>query len=266
LLTEGDPTRLSQVFGNLLNNAAKYTPPGGSVWLTVQVGPQEVAVSVRDSGIGIPSEMLPRVFDLFTQLDHSLDRAQGGLGIGLTLVHRLVGLHGGSVQALSAGSGQGSEFIVRLPLRGQLVDRPAKDIKAPAPVPIQRVLVVDDNVDAADSLALLLRVIGHETRIAHDGLEALVAARAFLPDVVLLDIGLPGMDGYEVARQLRGEPDLRTALLIAQTGYGQDEDRRRSREAGFDHHLVKPVDPDALRALLARHQNMRVSAYRPAVP
>jgi signal transduction histidine kinase/DNA-binding response OmpR family regulator len=263
----GDPARLAQVLTNLLNNAAKYTEPGGRVSVVVEsasprrrgnelVDTCETVIRIRDTGIGIPGDMLACVFDLFTQVDHSLDRSEGGLGIGLTLVRRLVELHGGTVSAASEGPGRGSEFTVRLPM----ADRAARAGGTAAPldptsaVPTSqalRVLVVDDNVDGADSLARLLKLGGHDVRMAHDGPGALAAADTFRPDAVVLDIGLPGMDGYEVARRLRAQTDIGAALLVAVTGYGRDEDRRRSLDAGFDHHLVKPVDVEALRELFA---------------
>jgi signal transduction histidine kinase/DNA-binding response OmpR family regulator len=257
----GDPARLAQVITNLLNNAAKYTEPGGRVWLSVETTEHEAVIRVRDTGIGIPADMLGTVFDLFTQGDHSLDRSAGGLGIGLTLVHRLVGLHGGTVTAASDGPGCGSEFTIRLPLVAEtgiatMSTNGSHPIQAAAPPPAgdpchgRRVLVVDDNVDGADSLGRLLQLDGHHVRLAHDGPTALAAADEFRPDAIVLDIGLPGMDGFEVARRLRGRVDTPPAMLVAVTGYGRTEDRRRSREAGFDHHLVKPVDLDQLRELL----------------
>jgi CheY-like chemotaxis protein len=232
-----------------LNNAAKYTPDGGHVWITVEQEASrggdraEVVFRVRDTGAGIPSEMLGKVFDLFTQVDHSLDRAQGGLGVGLTLVRSLVELHDGSVQALSDGPGRGSEFVVRLPLfvgEDSEANQPGRSDEA-ARLPC-RVLVVDDNRDAADSLAMLLQLDGHEVHIAHDGPAALAAAGEFAPQVVMLDIGLPGLDGYGVARALREQPGTRDILLVAISGYGQEEDRQLSHEAGFDYHFVKPID------------------------
>jgi PAS domain S-box-containing protein len=261
---EADPTRLAQVIGNLLNNAAKYTEEGGHIWLTAGREGNEAAVRIRDDGLGIPAGLLPEVFDLFTQGDRTLARSGGGLGIGLTLVKRLVELHGGSVEARSAGAHQGSEFIVRLPTGG-VRPAPTSNHSAGRPPPsprstARRVLVVDDNVDAVESLAMLLRVEGHEVRTAHDGPSALSAAETFRPEVVLLDIGLPGMDGYEVARRLRQEPGLEKVLLVAVTGYGQEEDRRLSREAAIDHHLVKPVDPEALLALLAHPESLACRA------
>jgi signal transduction histidine kinase/DNA-binding response OmpR family regulator len=254
LHVRADPARLAQVLSNLLNNAAKYTEEAGRIWLTVAREGTEAVFRVRDNGSGIAPQMLPHVFDLFTQADQSLDRAQGGLGIGLTLVRRLVEMQHGSVAAFSNGSGEGSEFVVRLPaLPGEPRQESANHHTAPTPASDNacRVLVVDDHVDAAASLAMLLRLYGHEVRTAADGLTALEEARSFRPEVVLLDIGLPGMDGYEVARRLRKESQGDHMLLAALTGYGQDKDRYRSREAGFDHHLVKPVDPEALHRLLA---------------
>jgi PAS domain S-box-containing protein len=253
LFVEGDRARLAQVLSNLLTNAAKYTPEGGHIWLAVERRGPEAELRVRDNGVGIPAEMLSRVFEMFAQVERHLGRAQGGLGIGLTLVRSLVEMHGGTVRAYSGGPGQGSEFVVRLPLAA---DHPAGEAGAeaeaePAAATRGRILVVDDSVDSAESLALMLKLSGNEVRTAYDGPGALATAATFAPDVVLLDIGMPGMDGYEVARRLRQQPTLRNALLIAQTGWGQEEDRRRSKEAGFDHHFTKPVDPATLEALLA---------------
>jgi PAS domain S-box-containing protein len=252
LWLEADPTRLVQVFTNLLHNAAKYTEPGGRVTVTAERAGPEALVRVRDTGVGIAPGLLPHIFDPFTQADHSLARSGGGLGVGLTLVRRLVQMHGGAVEAFSAGPGQGSEFTVRLPLR-PAPDRPgaAPDGEA-APARRRKVLIVDDNVEGAQGLGLLLRLRGHRVVLAHDGEAAVEVARAQRPDVVVLDIGLPKLDGYAVARELRRLPGLAGVLLIAATGYGQDEDRRRAREAGFDYHLIKPVDPNVLSELLAR--------------
>ncbi len=254
VVLEADPVRLAQVIADLLNNAARYTEEGGAIALSARRDGRHVVVSVRDSGIGIPADVLPKVFDTFTQGDRSDGRARGGLGIGLTLVKRLVLMHGGSVDATSDGPGRGSEFVVRLPLgEGRSAGAPAAP-RAPgrkAPLAGRRVLVVDDHRDAADSLALLLRLLGAEAHVARDGPQALEAVGTVRPAVVLLDIGMPGMDGYEVARRVRLRPEWREVVLVALTGWGQEEDRRRSREAGFDHHLVKPVDPPALEALLA---------------
>jgi PAS domain S-box-containing protein len=248
---EADTTRLAQVVANLLTNAAKYTPEGGHIQLTVEAGPGEAVIRVRDNGMGMSAELLPHVFDLFTQGDRSLARSEGGLGIGLTLVKSLVEMHGGTVEAHSEGPGKGSEFVVRLPPLPAGALKTAEEEKgrhAPSPC---RVLVVDDNKDAAESLALLVQVAGHEVRTAHDGPTALEVAKTFRPEVVFLDIGLPRMDGYEVARQLRRQPGLEKVVLAAVTGYGQEEDRRRTHEAGIDEHLVKPVDPTELEKVFA---------------
>ncbi len=248
-----DPARLEQVVTNLLNNAAKYTEEGGQVWLTAEAAGQAVLIRVRDTGIGIPPEKLPHVFGLFTQVEESRKRAEGGLGIGLALVKSLVEMHGGQVEAHSAGPGQGSEFVVRLPVAPEQAPAggPSPPRAPAAPARAVRVLLVDDNVDAVESLAMLLRLWGHEVVTAHDGPQAIQAADSRPPDVALLDIGLPGMDGYELARRLRGKPGGAGLLIVALTGWGQEEDRRRTQEAGFDHHLVKPVELDALRELFA---------------
>ena len=247
-----DPTRLAQVFANLLNNAAKYTRRGGHIWLTAERQGEGVLVKVRDTGVGIPSDMLLRVFETFTQVDRSLDRLQGGLGIGLALVRSLVELHGGSVEARSDGPGHGSEFIVRLPLapatrKVRTVGEDGKQLFTPR----RRILVVDDNKDSADSLAMLLTLQGSEVRTAYDGLEAVEAAAAFQPDVILSDIGMPGLDGYQAAQRIREQHHGKRVVLIAMTGWGQEEDKRRSMEAGFDFHLVKPVDLAVLDRLLS---------------
>ena len=248
---DADLTRLSQVLLNLLNNSAKYTDPGGRISLAVERDRGEVVVRVRDNGIGIPAEMLPQIFGMFTQVDRSLERAEGGLGIGLTLVQRLVELHGGTVAAHSDGTRKGSEFVVRLPVAPVTAIGDALALRPPEAAidATMRILVVDDNRDAADSLGMLLANLGYEVHTAHDGLEAVGAAAAFRPDIVLLDIGMPKMNGYDAARRIR---ELRgdNVVLIAVTGWGQDEDRRRSAEAGFNHHLTKPVDLRALRKLL----------------
>ncbi len=255
LEVEGDLTRLTQVLGNLLNNAAKYTDPGGFIAVNVRRVSTDVEIRVRDNGIGIPPELLPRLFQLFTQVDGAAHRAQGGLGIGLALVRQLIQMHGGSVTAYSQGSGQGSEFLIRLPLRVRAYRDAAVIPSPPVEEPGRRghrILLADDNRDALDSLATLLQCDGHEVHTAADGAEALEVAAVCRPDVVLLDIGMPKLDGYEVARRIRAEPWGKNAVLIALTGWGQDEDRRRSREVGFDSHLVKPLDPEALSTLLAR--------------
>ncbi len=256
LVVFGDLTRLAQVLSNLLNNAAKYTPDGGHIWLSVERDAQEAVLRVRDDGIGIPEEMQQQAFEMFMQMNRSQERTQGGLGIGLTLVRSLTEKHGGSVVVRSDGMGKGSEFTVRLPLAPEAPQtlRLQQADQAPemAPLATYRIMVVDDNVDSAQSLGTLLKLHGAEVRIAYDGLSALETATAFVPDVVLLDIGMPGMDGYEVARRLRALPHLETAVLVAQTGWGQEEDRRRSEEAGCDYHLVKPIDLEALEELLAQ--------------
>ncbi len=263
---DADPTRLDQIFGNLLNNASKFTPHGGHCWVTAELvtngpdgphTPGQVVVRVRDDGSGMAPETLPRVFELFMQADRSYDRTGGGLGIGLTLVRHLVELHGGSVEARSAGLGQGSEIVVRLPAlaptkrESERRGVPTDAALSPAAASTgRRVLVVDDNVDSAESLALLLRLKGHEVEVAYDGHGALKTAGSFHPEVVMLDIGLPGLDGYQVASRLRRRRRTATVLLLALTGYGRDEDQLRSLEAGFDHHLTKPVDPQVLYDLL----------------
>ncbi len=251
IYVNADVTRLAQVFSNLLNNAAKYTERGGRVRLAVQHLGTEAIISVRDNGIGIPAHMLPHVFEMFTQVDRNLERSQGGLGIGLSIVKRLVEMHGGSVNAKSDGHGMGSEFAVRLPVVLSLVGDKLPDEAEPArPTVRRRILVVDDNRDSAKSLAMLLTIMGNETQTAHDGLEALDVAAAFRPDVTLLDIGLPKLNGYDVCRRLRQEAWGKGMVLIALTGWGQEEDKRRSLAAGFDSHLVKPADPAALEKLL----------------
>jgi signal transduction histidine kinase len=257
LEVEGDLTRLTQVLGNLLNNAAKYTDPGGRIILALRRADREVEISVRDTGIGIPPELLPRLFNLFTQVDAAAHRSQGGLGIGLALVRQLVEMHGGRVSALSDGPNKGSEFVIRLPLREALTRETVNGSAALGPVVVEarrghRILLADDNRDALDSLATLLQCDGHEVHTAADGAEALALAAVCRPDVMLLDIGMPKLDGYEVARRVRAEPWGKGTVLIALTGWGQDEDRRRSREVGFDNHLVKPLDPDKLSAMLAK--------------
>jgi PAS domain S-box-containing protein len=254
-----DSTRLVQVFANLVNNAAKYTDPGGHIDVTSAVENDEAVVTVRDDGVGMTPDMLARAFDLFVQEERSLDRAQGGLGIGLTLVRTLVKMHGGSVHAASDGPGRGSKLVVRLPLAAPAAPSPAPPATtsqgevATAPL---RVLLVDDDLDAADALGMLLHFVGHEVTVVHNGQAALAAAAAAPPDVVLLDIGLPGMDGYAVAARLREAGHARAAL-VAVTGYGRADDVQRSRDAGFDHHVVKPVDSSHLEKIL-----LEISARR----
>ncbi|HEY3566443.1 MAG TPA: PAS domain S-box protein [Thermoanaerobaculia bacterium] len=250
---EGDLTRLAQTLMNLLNNAAKYTPSGGEIRLSVEKEEGMAVIRVRDTGVGITADLLPKIFELFTQGERALDRSEGGLGIGLTLAQRLVKLHGGSIEALSEGPDRGSEFVIRLPLTAVPVSSSAASRK-PAedrPAGSRRVLVVDDNGDAAESLETLLQLWGHQARSALDGKEALIQVAAFEPEIILLDIGLPGMDGYEVARQIRALPAGRSSLIVAVTGYGRSSDRLQSQEAGFDHHLVKPVQPEVLQELIA---------------
>jgi PAS domain S-box-containing protein len=261
LPVNADVIRLAQVLSNLLVNAAKYTENAGRIWLTANREGSEVAIRVRDNGVGIAPDLLPRLFDLFVQADRSLARSQGGLGIGLTLVKRLVELHGGRVEAQSAGVGKGSEFVVRLPAAAAWGPARKTDQNIPAGAAAQgasrRVLVVDDNVDAADSAAMLLRLWGHQVHTVHDGISVLQAVRDFKPQIVLLDIGLPGMTGYEVAQHLRAEPERNDLVLAAMTGYGQEEDQKRSREAGFDYHLTKPLDPTKLEALVGSPQTAK---------
>jgi len=254
LLLDADPTRLEQILSNLLSNAARYTPGEGTIEIAVAREGSEAVVRVRDDGIGIRPEMLDRIFDLFAQADRLPGSVQEGLGIGLTLVRKLVGLHAGAVSAASEGPDRGSEFVVRLPAlpvaavpRPRAAAAPTTDTRAEP----RRVLVVDDNVDSAESLAMLLQIGGHTVWMAHDGPSALVAAREHRPELVLLDIGLPaGMDGYEVAKRMRPADATSRPVIVALTGYGQAEDKRRAEEAGFDRHLVKPVDIQQLRAIL----------------
>jgi CheY-like chemotaxis protein/anti-sigma regulatory factor (Ser/Thr protein kinase) len=248
---DGDQARLIQVVGNLLDNAIKYTEEGGHIRLSALAQADEVVIAVRDTGVGIAADLVPYVFDLFTQADRSLERRQGGLGIGLTLVQRLVEMHGGRVEAASEGPGRGSEFTIHLPRLALEAPDPAP---APAPDrpagPGRRVLVVDDQPDSSESLALLLRLRGHEVRTASDGSSALEEFARYRPEVVFLDLGLPGMSGYEVARRLRTMPEARDVRLVALTGYGTEADREKTRAAGFDVHLAKPVDPQAVETLL----------------
>jgi len=252
LTLEADPLRLSQILSNLLTNAAKYTDPAGHIELSVHVLNGTVCLSVKDDGIGIPPESLQRIFEMFSQVETATVRSDGGLGIGLSLVKGLVELHGGTIEAKSEGPGHGSEFIVRLPLPASArVTTAVSHSDAPAATSAgRRVLVADDNKDAADTLAMLLEIAGHEVRVAHGGRAALLLAQTFRPDVALLDIGMPELNGYEVASALRREPWGPAIRLIALTGWGQDDDRQRAQDAGFDRHLTKPVDPEALEALL----------------
>jgi CheY-like chemotaxis protein/two-component sensor histidine kinase len=268
---DADLTRLAQVFANLLTNSAKYTEPGGKIWLTAsrrEVRSEElgvrsedntpysslVEVAVRDTGIGIPREALPNIFDMFSQVNRGLERTAGGLGIGLALVRGLVEMHGGTVAAASDGPGTGSTFTVRLPALASepgLPPAPVPDANGHAAGPARRMLVVDDNRDSAGSMATMLRLLGHEVATAHDGLDAVAAAEDFRPDVILMDVGMPRLNGYEATRRIRERPWGRGPTIIAVTGWGQDGDRARSKEAGCDGHLVKPVSLFDLQALLA---------------
>ena len=253
LYVEGDSTRLTQVVTTLLDNAAKYTDPGGKVWLAGEREGDTAVIRVKDSGIGIPSHVLPRIFDMFTEPGLSLERSQGGLAVGLALVKRFVKLHGGTVTAHSAGEGQGSQFIIRLPVapvqKGAATDRREPPVRAVASR--CRVLVVDDDIDSVDSLAVLLRMMGHEVETASDGDAALTKAEVFRPDVAIVDIGLPKVNGYDVAKQLRQRPWAKDVVLVALTEWGQAQDRPHSEESGFNHHLNKPVEFDVLRQILA---------------
>lgn len=253
LFVSGDRTRLVQIVANLLNNAAKYTPAGGRIALALAAVDDQVQLTVSDNGVGIAAALLPAIFELFTQAERSPDRAQGGLGLGLALVRSLVELQGGSVSAHSAGAGQGSRFVVRLPRVGELAAdaAPAGHGAGMPAAPARKVLVVDDNIDAAATMALLLETLGHEVLVSHGALHALQQAAAHAPAVLFLDIGLPEMDGYALARRLRALPQTAHSLLVAITGYGQPEDRACALKAGFDHHLVKPVNLDEVLALLA---------------
>jgi CheY-like chemotaxis protein/anti-sigma regulatory factor (Ser/Thr protein kinase) len=253
----GDFARLSQVIGNILGNAAKYTAEGGRIELAASAERGEALVSVRDNGIGIDGALLPHVFELFTQGERSLDRSQGGLGVGLTVVRRLVDLHQGRVEVRSDGPGKGSLFRVALPCISEVSQgsaAPASGHRVPVRSAGRRVLVVDDNIDAAESIAVFLRLEGHEVRTVSDGAQAVAIAQVFAPQVAVVDIGLPGMSGYEVARRLRLKGAEGPALLIALTGYGQKEDRTRSTEAGFDHHFVKPADPRVIQEAIRNWQ------------
>jgi CheY-like chemotaxis protein/two-component sensor histidine kinase len=252
---EADLARLAQVISSLLNNASKYTGHGGRITLGARREGDAAVVRVRDTGIGIPANMLPHIFEPFTRVDRSIERATGGLGIGLTLARRLVELHGGSLSAHSEGPGKGSEFVVRLPLAAQAPqarDEAPGHPDAAVPRPGLKILVVDDNVDSAVSLSMLLHLAGHQVRTAHDGHEGVRTAEEFRPNVALLDIGLPRMNGYDAARRIRAQSWGSDMLLIAITGWGQEADRHRSRDAGFDHHLVKPVSPITLMHMLQK--------------
>jgi signal transduction histidine kinase len=251
IAVEGDRTRLAQVFSNLLNNAAKYTEPQGRIRLALRQDGEQAVISVSDNGIGLSRESIETIFDMFVQVDRTLERSQAGLGVGLTLARRLVELHNGTIEARSEGPGKGSEFIVRLPVSTMRLD-PAAAAKGvdDDDVRARRILLADDNVDFANSLGQLLSAQGHDVRIAYDGAEALKHAREFSPQIAFVDIGMPKVHGYEVARRLRAEPGTAGCVLVAVTGWGQENDRKRAREAGFDRHLVKPVDPSEIESIL----------------
>jgi CheY-like chemotaxis protein/two-component sensor histidine kinase len=255
IIVEADEARLAQVFANVLHNACKYTEDGGEIVVSAALpNESEVEVAIRDNGIGIPPEFLPRLFQKFSQVAPALERSQGGLGLGLALVHGIVTLHDGKVEARSNGVGRGSEFIVRLPVfavEAGTTEAPTDAEPTPRTLVSRRVLVVDDNRDSAESLALLLRLAGHLVETAHDGAEAIDAAERFQPDAILLDIGMPRLSGYEVCERIRARSWGQSILMIAQTGWGQAQDRARTLEAGFDAHLTKPLDPDVVQQMLA---------------
>jgi CheY-like chemotaxis protein/anti-sigma regulatory factor (Ser/Thr protein kinase) len=252
---ECDATRLTQILSNLLTNAAKYTPHGGRIWLSATLEGTEAVMVVKDNGIGIPADMLESIFDMFTQVDRSLERSFSGLGIGLTLVKRLVEMHLGHIEVKSGGENQGSELLVYLPALND--DDPLEIVEplaSPGPAEMTgkcRVLVVDDNKSAASMMSMVIKLLGHDVRTAHDGLEAVELAGDFLPQIVLMDLGMPKLNGYEAARRIRNQSWGRNMILVALTGWGQEEDKQRTREAGFDHHLIKPVEPAELRRILA---------------
>jgi CheY-like chemotaxis protein/two-component sensor histidine kinase len=262
---EGDPARLEQIVTNLVDNALKYTPPGGHVWVSVTRTVEQAVLRVRDDGVGIPADVLPRIFDLFVQADRSLDRSRGGLGLGLTLVKQLVSLHGGRVSAHSEGPQKGSEFVVELPLAATPLSPVAEPVPSVDPRP-RRVLIVEDHEDARESLRLLLATEGHCVMTAKDGAEGLDRLRQWRPDVALVDVGLPGLDGYAVARATRADPETRDVFLVALTGYGLAADRQRVSEAGFALHLVKPVSREALRELMAGLPQLPAARPRPPAP
>jgi CheY-like chemotaxis protein len=261
IFLDADLTRLAQVFGNLLNNSGKYSEPGGRIWLTATREDGHVSVAVRDTGIGIPASALPTVFDMFSQVDRSLERSTGGLGIGLALVKGLVEMHGGTVEAASPGPGQGSTFTVRLPAleeKEEVAGESAERFEAVESK--RRILVVDDNNDSADSMEIMLKLLGNEVRVAHDGLQAVELAGQFRPEVILMDLGMPNLDGYGATRRIREQPWGRDMVIVALTGWGQEEDRVKTREAGCDGHLVKPVELSALEKLLA---DLKMSPNQP---
>jgi CheY-like chemotaxis protein/two-component sensor histidine kinase len=251
IVIDGDATRLAQSLLNLLTNASKYSDHGATVWLSVSVESTEAVISIKDTGIGIPEEMLEHVFEMFAQVDRTLERSQGGLGVGLALVKVIVELHGGSVIARSGGPGTGSEFVIRLPLTSSPGGRISGALAGPVESVSQRILIAEDGRDAADSFGLLLTMMGHEVEVVYDGEAAVTLAKEFQPDVIILDLGMPRLNGYDAARSIRGEPWGKEVFLIALSGWGQPEDRRRSTEAGFDRHLTKPVDPDVIGSVLS---------------
>jgi PAS domain S-box-containing protein len=262
LAVDVDPMRISQVLANLLNNAAKYTKPGGKIWLTAAKAADSAQMSLRDNGVGIPGNMLPEIFDMFTQIDRDRKQAQGGLGIGLALAKKLIEMHGGAIEARSNGPGEGSEFLIRLPLahknaQSLRIDS-ARDQTRTLPS-VHRVLVVDDNADAATSLGLLLETLGNDVQVAQDGPSALRLLDAYRPQIVFLDLGMPGMSGYEVAKKMRENPAFDNITLVALTGWGQEDDRRRTQQAGFDYHLVKPMGIAPVKEVLS---NMDVKGSR----
>ncbi len=248
---DADAVRLAQAFGNIVNNACKFSELEGRITVTAERAGPDVVVRVRDYGIGMPPDQLDAVFEPFAQLDRTLERARGGLGVGLTLARRLVEMQGGRIFARSDGLGSGSEFSVRLPVLVYGMEERREEPKMTTEAPPRRILIVDDNPDAASSLSTLLRISGHETHVAHDGVAAVAAAEEFRPDVILLDVGLPKMNGYDVCREIRSRDWGRPMMIVAMTGWGQDDDRRRSKEAGFDRHMVKPINYDDLMSLLA---------------
>jgi signal transduction histidine kinase/ActR/RegA family two-component response regulator len=265
VFVHGDATRISQVVGNVLNNAIKYTPEGGHIWLSVARERDKASISVRDTGCGIPTDHLSNIFEMFQQVDQTLDRSQGGLGIGLTLAKRLIEMHGGTIEATSDGPGQGSEFLIRFPTiaaeeSGEA--EPAPSVAATPELPRRRILVVDDVHESAQTLARMLQTIGQEVSTAHDGYAALAHVREHRPEAVFLDIAMPGMNGYEVARRIRASHDAEAPMLVALTGYGQDDDRRRAQEAGFDFHLTKPASIEQLTSLLS-HASGPLAASNP---
>src|SRR5262249_18430730 len=262
VMLDADPARLTQSLMNLLNNSAKYTEPGGHIGLEARPDGDRIAISVTDDGIGIPPDMLRRVFDIFVQLDQRLERTQGGLGVGLGLVKNIVEMHGGSVSAASDGPGRGSRFTMLLPIAKPLpgeVDTDSSTRRKSSLVK-QRILVAEDGPDAAESFRMLLTIMGHDVRVVSDGVQAVNAARGFRPDLIIMDLGMPRMNGYDAARAIRAGSGGKEPVIIALTGWGQPEDQRRSLEAGFDRHLTKPVDPNLLRSLLETTGNRSTSA------